>query len=893
MSQYEDRVVTIARGSAINQAKCNNQSLPWSQFRQLFHTPLRTTETQAYYQQLDKKNPERARLKVLNGWYLGAPIEGKTRNRTAVQARQIITLDLDTLTPETFQQLTVHGNHYLSQYEMLLHTTRSHTPENPRLRAIILCENDIELEEFEPLTRILAWHCDSTMEAVDKATFRIAQMMYFPTCSIDQEYWHGYNSGKTLIAAELLNSWQGDWRDFSCLPRKTSDNPRRFAEKAEDPATKPGLIGAFCRVYGIRDVIEQFLPEIYGNPDTHSADVRYTYLKGQSQFGAVVYDDKFMYSWHGTDPAGDQLRNAWDLVRIHHYGHLDIGKSEDNPNALPSQIEMTKWVKKIADVNKQLVKDSLDVEAMFGGIEDDLEDDSTADRIAAFLGSDSYLDDVPDYPGHNVKIPIRQDWYTDLELGREGIKATLNNVLLILTHDKRLRNCCQLNAFNGEIMYKKKIISQIPEVNPPEVKDKINGDLWNDTHDAFVKAILSAPRGKNGVGYGIQVSDNILTAAVRLVADGLQFHPVIHHLVSLPEWDGIERVERLWIDYLGTPDNAFYRESAKLFLTGAIARLFYPGIPFDFMPILMGEQGLYKTTFVRELGFGSNKWGKEFDAPLDQKKDATEQIKSAWILEMSEISALKYSEIQHQKSFLTRITDRVRLSYDRRMSEFDRQCVFVGTSNEYEFLKDYANRRYWPIRVANKQIDMELFKINRDQIWSEALYLFIDKAKRKGYDRDNIFFNLSIEANKIAENIQQDARVQSADEFDIQYIQNYLDTPVKLSELNNTLGLENDSDKPDPLVLRVKTNAKQILGDCLNESIETLNPSTKNYRLQSIGNTMKEVSGWARGQDWGAGNGRDGSKISVDNYGRGRGYVRADATAEEFDLGYRIHEEFV
>lgn len=221
----------------------------------------------------------------------------------------------------------------------------------------------------------MAWHVDDRMETVDPVSFRIAQMMYMPTISADQEYKCGRNPGKLVDVDEMLESWQHDWRDMSQLPRAEREEKAREREiAAEDPTEKPGLIGAFCRTYSIEDAIAEFLPDVYGDPDPNSTEARYTYLGGHSMYGAVVYDDKFMFSWHGTDPACEQLCNAWDLVRLHKFHEKDAKKDDDTEiNELPSQKAMMEFAKLDQGVQRQILEDSLDFDAMFDNL-DEIED---------------------------------------------------------------------------------------------------------------------------------------------------------------------------------------------------------------------------------------------------------------------------------------------------------------------------------------------------------------------------------------------------------------------------------------------------------------------------------------------------------------------------------------
>lgn len=122
--------------------------------------------------------------------------------------------------------------------------------------------------------------------------------------------------------------------------KKRSEYHGISGKKQGDPLTKPGLIGAFCRAYTIEDAIETFLSDEY---TACAVEGRYTYAKGSTSAGLVVYDDKFVYSHHSTDPAGGKLCNAFDLVRLHKFGALDADASESTPpNKLPSYVAMVK-----------------------------------------------------------------------------------------------------------------------------------------------------------------------------------------------------------------------------------------------------------------------------------------------------------------------------------------------------------------------------------------------------------------------------------------------------------------------------------------------------------------------------------------------------------------------
>ena len=158
------------------------------------------------------------------------------------------------------------------------------------------------------------------IELFDNTTFDTNRLMFWASVPRDVEYYFKYQDGKWLDADEVLGMYT-DWTDTSSWA--TSDAKiseiHSTAKKQEDPELKKGLIGAFCRTYTIEQAIERFLPEVY----VPAHDGRYTYVGGSTAAGLIIYDDKFAYSHHGTDPISGKLCNAWDLVRLHLYGHLD------------------------------------------------------------------------------------------------------------------------------------------------------------------------------------------------------------------------------------------------------------------------------------------------------------------------------------------------------------------------------------------------------------------------------------------------------------------------------------------------------------------------------------------------------------------------------------------
>src|SRR5690625_5125763 len=206
-----------------------------------------------------------------------------------------------------------------------------------------------------------------------------------------------------------------------------------------------------------------------------------------------------------------------------------------------------------------------------------------------------------------------------------------------------------------------------------------------------------------------------------------QYHPVRDYLDEL-EWDGVERVGRLFIDYLGADDTEYVREVTRKMLVAAVARVFNPGVKFDHMLVLVGRQGIGKSYILNLLG---REW---YSDTLDtvQGKEAYEQLHGVWVMEMGELTATKKADIEAIKHFITKQEDNYRVACGRHTRSFPRQCVFFGTTNDTEFLRDRTgNRRFWPVTVGRNPIikDMwaELTKSEIDQVWAEAVTAYQNK----------------------------------------------------------------------------------------------------------------------------------------------------------------------
>ena len=321
-------------------------------------------------------------------------------------------------------------------------------------------------------------------------------------------------------------------------------------------------------------------------------------------------------------------------------------------------------------------------------------------------------------------------------------------------------------------------------------------------------------------------------------------------------------------------------------MEGSLARLFYPGIAWDYVPILMGKENARKSTFVNDLAFGM--WGGELSADLHNQQLTVEQMMSQWILELAEITNVKRADAEMFKAFITRRDEKVRLAYDRRATKFKRGCVFIGTTNESVFATATQNRRMWPIKLVVDVIDNDKLRREIDQLWAEALVLFKRRLADANMDPNDLFFGFSDEALGQARMIQNSIRVDSSEDRDVPGIEEFLNKPVSLASLLSEDGFE-DLDEDDVMVLRVSTNNKQLISEALGEELKE--GYAGNSRAQGLRKAMNMVEGWESYEDWNFRNkGSKGRELVVPGYLRDRAYVRKDATELEVKQGYRIVE---
>jgi putative DNA primase/helicase len=389
----------IAVGNSRRTKRWKNKDISWEDFKRIVRTTKRTTETVSEYAKM--KKAEQDEIKDVGGFVGGALREGKRRNGH-VLCRSMLTLDMDYAVPGVWEQIES-----LHDWACCLYSTHKHTPEEPRLRLIIPLAREVSEDEYPAVGRMVAKEIGIDM--FDDTTYEPARLMYWPSTPSDGEFVFREQDGELLDPDVYLAKYI-DWRDTSLWPtsRRQSEVIQRSLRAQADPLSKEGVVGAFCRAYPIEDAIEIFLSDIY---ERSTIEGRFDYIPADSSAGVVIYDGKFAYSHHATDPVCGKLLNAFDLVRLHRF---------DDLNEKASFQAMCDFA-----VNDERVKRQFAEERRAAA----MEDFETAD-----------------------------DWESLLQLDKKGqIKNTLTNIAIILRHDPNLQSIV-FNQFKNMI----DVIGQLP-----------------------------------------------------------------------------------------------------------------------------------------------------------------------------------------------------------------------------------------------------------------------------------------------------------------------------------------------------------------------------------------------------------------------------------------------
>lgn len=680
-----DRQITITTGRSRMDTSWRAQKLMISELWERLRTPTRGTETVQQYLAMTKGQQDD--LKDVGGYVAGA-LTGPRRKAGTVAGRDVLTLDLDNIPPGATDSVCARVEALGCGY--CIYSTRKHRPDAPRLRVLLPLDRTATADEYEPCARRMADMIG--MDLADPSTFEASRLMYWPSCCSDGQYIF-YAADKPLLSVDGLLATYEDWRDVSAWPVSPGAvAPARLAARQGDPEAKHGIVGAFCRVYDVPAAMATFLPGIY---EETSVAGRYTFTGGSTTGGAVLYDGgKFLYSHHATDPCGGRLVNAFDMVRLHRFGDRDDTAAPGTPvNRLPSFSAMAELATNDRRVSGLVLQERWN---------------EATDGFAAV--EPVQIGDAASGPQAAVEPP-RPDpeindtgWMKKLKVSaKTGLpQDTIDNAWIIMEHDPRLRGNFSLNLFSG----RGEVLGKLPW-SP-------SGDRrpWEDNDNAGLYWYMEK-------FYQITNRSKI-DGALSLHSRRHAFNDVQAYLQGL-EWDGVERLDTLFVDYLGAEDSDYTRAVTRKAFAAAVARAMVPGTKFDQMVILSGTQGLGKSTLLDKMSKG---WFNDSIRTFEGK-EASELLQGVWIVEVGELEAFRRTDVSRIKQFISQRADRFRAAYGRHVKEMPRCCVFFGTTNSAEYLQDRTgNRRFWPVDVGLAPARLSVWKDlpgNIDQLWAEAV----------------------------------------------------------------------------------------------------------------------------------------------------------------------------
>ena len=837
----------------------------WAEFTAKLREPLRTGETTQEYRRMSKADKDMA--KAAAGGFVGGDLGSGRRVSQNLRSRSMITLDADNAKPDSWEFGAM-----MVPYRMCCYTTHSHTSEAPRIRWIVPTSRDMTPDEYPAVARRVAEWLD--MDTMDPTTFDTVRLFYYPTCSRDAKYGFWEQEGPLLDPDEILASYGRDdaWKDARLWPTaKTETEVQvREAKRQGEPTEKPGIVGLFCRTYDVPGAIDAFLSDVY----TEGNHGRYTYTAGSTADGAVLYNDgAFLYSHHGTDPCGGQLVNAFDLVRIHLFGDLDAeGDTETEITKRASYKRMCEFAAEDTAISKAQLEES-------------------AERARAVFG------DLEDAAQGAAKTPD-EGWEENLKRNPKTgeIEPCLTNAILLVRNIPELKGKLGYNPMSDSIT----VAGDLPWRASKRRRNRANqkgsdlGELFDSTPGESLQNQESEWTEADWPDFyaymenwnfmtGKQKNNGMLENAVLSVAQENTYHPIRSYLTDL-KWDGTERLDTMFIRWLGAKDTPLDREITRLWMMAAVDRVMRPGCQFDQILITCGPQGIGKSRMLRMLarGFFTNSVNA-----INMDKGTVEKLQGMWIVELGELDGMRRGDMTSIKNFITTTADHYRGSYAKKATSHPRQCVLAGTSNETSFLRDATGeRRFWimPVTGTGDNGEMVGFRDEVDQLWAEAVYRWKERmlwARSPGQKLEDVELCLYLKSPKLRAQMEQRQAGYKLPEDDREEVVGYLDTlrPANWYEMSaaDRKGFAQGDWLGDEsaCTLRIdRITVKELRCELFGERQEdTGKKSSRAYRLVDI---LDSTPGW-----------RKAKKIRDGAYGNGvmQCWVRIGSDTERDMIG--------
>lgn len=364
--------------------------------------------------------------------------------------------------------------------------------------------------------------------------------------------------------------------------------------------------------------------------------------------------------------------------------------------------------KEIMDLEKEELTDSNFIPSVFENYVDEDERHRVLNEILEVAKLKKVLTtvkrNIEKYNRSHTRDMVNGDAYIFMNItGNKKEDTTIDNYVQAILNTGDIINNIKFNEFTGkfERIHKDGVIRN-----------------WTDDDDAWILNMIEK-------SYKIKEKSTYRDALL-LCKDKISYHPIKDKIESI-EWDGKSRIDTFLVDIMHCDDDDYSREVSRMIFYGGISRIYNPGCKFDYMTILVGEQGTCKSTIVDwlNIGCGSNKEIMSIDG-----KDGAEILRYGWICEFSELLAMiKNRMVEPMKAYVSRQVDTYRSAYAANWTDMPRHCIFIGTTNSFNFLIDLTgNRRFLPIEIKSSRGELydkeEYVKDYINQCWAEAKYLY-------------------------------------------------------------------------------------------------------------------------------------------------------------------------
>ena len=582
------------------------------------------------------------------GNYVLGKLTGPVRRKTTIQSRCAITIDIDSPDKDFLSRVRV----VLMGTVAFIHTTFSSAPDDKRYRILVPLPRPVTPDEYVRATEVLVDRLGK--EYCDPGSSEPERYMFKPSTQHPDWYYAETLDGDLIDVEELLADFTDD----------LSDSPigKTLARHKRDPYGIDGAVGAFNRVYReLEDLIEAYdLPyEASGENRWHLVGARSVAGMGEVRGVPGVY-----YSHHVHDPAFGKACSAFDLVRLHRFGELDEGLSEQTPiNKLPSFTAMLELAAEDEKVMLEMIGKDFSV--------------SDAEEIDAFT------------------------WRTSLRY-RPRSGALVDDIA------------------NWDIITEKEPIFKSLFFNAMTMSVEVDGELpWRDVSHSgatFLTTDRSALCLYLERAYKVRPARTYIDELITTTAMKRYRNPLKEYLEALT-WDNTPRLETC---LPGVTPTRYTRMVARKSLVAAVARILDPGCKWDHSLVLFGPEGLGKSYWIDRMSLG-------YSATLGRidNKDTLLTMHRSWIMIADEGYSLRKADSDALKEFLTRTADIFRMPYDREALLYKRHCVIWSTTNDEIFLRrQEGNRRFLIVRCEEK-VDFEKYTQHYiDQVWAEAVHLY-------------------------------------------------------------------------------------------------------------------------------------------------------------------------